>query len=572
MEELIGVAASSGIAIGKVQLKQKNKLSYTTNKIKEDEIDKEINSLMSSLKKAIKELEILQENARDKMGEEEAEIFAVQVTILSDPDLLDLIENKIKNDKLNAAAALAESIEEYVLIFKSMPDEYMRERAADVRHAGDRVLKILSGSHEESEALSADSILVAEDLTAADIVNIDTEMVKAIITREGSKTSHVAIMARSLGLPAVVAVEERLLTKENQGKKIIVDGNTGKIIINPEKETIKKYEDKIVEQQHKQERLVKFIDKKALTADGVELEILGNIGDVAETSNVLENGGQGIGLFRTEFLFMNRNELPTEEEQFNVYKIVAEKFKELPVTIRTLDIGGDKNLPFFDLPAEENPFLGYRATRVMLDTAEIFKKQLRAILRASNFGKLKIMFPFITAVEELRKAKEIVNEVKKELLSAGIDFNKDIEVGIMVEIPATAMIIDLLAEEADFLSIGTNDLIQYTNAVDRNNSKVKDLYTPYYPAVLRILKKIITDAQQYNIPLSICGEAAADELLLPFLLGTGINKLSMSSSSILETKELISKWIIKDARRVAEEACQLKSAADVKEYLHGIKR
>lgn len=567
-----GIAASPGIAIGKTLIKKDKKVEIEEKTISENQVENEINNLHSALDEAKQSLKEIKESTAAKMGKENAEIFEAHMMILEDPEVVPAIEDKIKNEKINAAAAVKEVIDKYVDMFSAMEDDYLKERGADIRDVGMRVIEILLDVEDIADKMEEEVVIIAKDLTPSDTAQLDTDKVLAFVTEEGSRTSHTAIMARSLGIPAVVGVGKELLQQASDNLGIIVDGNSGNIYFSPDENTLDKYKEKLKEYNQEQRRLEYYRDKKAKTKEGQEIELVGNMGNLKDVGPILNNGGEGVGLFRTEFLYMDRKELPTEEEQFEVYKEVAKKFAEKPVVIRTLDIGGDKDLPYLDFPEEMNPFLGYRAIRFCLERDDIFKPQLKAILRASKYGNLKIMFPMISSLEELRKAKNKVDEVKDELTKEGIEYNKEIEIGIMIEIPAAVMIADHLAKEVDFFSIGTNDLIQYTIAVDRTNEKIADRHTPYHPAVLRLIKKTIDCGHAEDIWIGMCGEAAGDELLLPFLLGTELDEFSMSAVSILKIKELMTKWGKVETKEVTQKVLSLKTAKEVKNYLEDIKR
>ena len=567
-----GIAASPGIAIGKSLIKKDKNVEIDRNTISDEQIENEIHKLHSALAKAKQSLKELKESTAAKLGEEKAEIFEAHMMILDDPEVVPAFEKKIKNEKINAAAAVKDVIDKYVAMFSAMEDDYLRERGADIRDVGMRVIKILLDVEDITDKMEEDVVVIAKDLTPSDTAQLDTDKVLAFVTEEGSRTSHTAIMARSLGIPAVVGVGDDLLKEANDNSQVIIDGNSGRVYFSPSVATLDEYQEKLKEYNKEQKRLEYYKDKKAETKDGKEIELVGNMGNLNDIKPILNKGGEGVGLFRTEFLYMDRNELPTEEEQFEVYKEVAKRFEEKPVVIRTLDIGGDKDLPYLNFPEEMNPFLGYRAIRFSLEREEIFKPQLRAILRASKFGNLKIMFPMISSLDELRKAKDKVNTIKTELEAEGIEYNKEIEIGIMIEIPAAVMIADHLAQEVDFFSIGTNDLIQYTIAVDRTNEKIAERHTPYHPAVLRLIKKTIDHGHAHDIWVGMCGEAAGDELLLPFLLGVELDEFSMSAVSILKIKELMSKWNKVEAQEVAQKVLNLKTAGEVKSYLKDIKK
>jgi len=569
---LEGIAASPGIAIGKSLLKLEKEIEIDKENIADEQVEQEIEKLHDALTESKKQLEQLKEETAEKLGEEKAEIFAAHLMILDDPEVIPAFENKIKDNKLNAAAAVKEVIDEFAAMFAAMDDEYLRERGSDIKDVGMRVIKNLLGIEDIADKMDDEVIIIAEDLTPSDTAQLDTDKVLAFVTKEGSRTSHSAIMARSLGIPSVVGVGSELIEKAENGMEIIVDGNSGNIYFNPDQSTLDEYEVKLEEYEAEQERLKAFKDKKAETQDGHRVEVVGNMGNLKDVDPILVNGGEGVGLFRSEFLYMDRDELPTEEEQFKVYKDVAEKMGDRPVVIRTLDVGGDKELPYLDFPEEMNPFLGYRAIRVCLERDDIFKPQLRALLRAGVYGNLKIMFPMISSLNELLAAKEKVEEAKAELKAEGLEYNEDIDLGMMIEIPAAVMIADKLASEVDFFSIGTNDLIQYTVAVDRMNERIAEMHTPYHPAVLRLIKKTIEAAHAEDIWVGMCGEAAGEELLLPFLLGAGLDEFSMSAVSILKIKEILTKWTLAEAEEVSKEVLNLGTVSEVKDYLNKIKK
>jgi len=567
-----GIAASPGIAIGKSLIKKEEKIEIEKKEIKAEGVEQEIEKLHSALSKAKKSLTQLKEETAEKLGDEKAEIFAAHLMILDDPEVVPAFENKIKDNKLNAAAAVKEVIDEYAAMFAAMDDEYLRERGSDIKDVGMRIIKNLLGIEDIADKMDEEVIIVAEDLTPSDTAQLDTDKVLAFVTRDGSRTSHSAIMARSLGIPSVVGAGSELIEKAENEMEIIVDGNSGKVFFNPDQSTLAEYEDKLEKYEAEQERLKAFKDKKAETKDGHRVEVVGNMGNINDVDPILSNGGEGVGLFRSEFLYMDRSELPTEEEQFEVYKEVAEKMGDKPVIIRTLDVGGDKELPYLDFPEEMNPFLGYRAIRVCLERDDIFMPQLKALLRAGSYGNIKIMFPMISSLAELKAAKAKVEEAKAELKAEGIEYNENIDLGMMIEIPAAVMIADKLAKEVDFFSIGTNDLIQYTVAVDRMNEQIAEMHTPYHPAVLRLVKKTIEAAHAEDIWVGMCGEAAGEELLLPFLLGAGLDEFSMSAVSILKIKEVLTKWTMTEAEKESEKVLELGTAAEVKEYLKKVKK
>ncbi|AZO94772.1 phosphoenolpyruvate--protein phosphotransferase [Halocella sp. SP3-1] len=570
-----GIAVSPGIAIGRVFLKTEQNLDFAEKTVTSAE--KELARLAVALKQAESELKELIVNIGQKLGHEEAEIFESHLMLIDDPELIEPIKEKIKDEKINAEAAIAQTINFFSQMFAELDDEYIKAREADIKDVGKRLIRILSGQGKSTTELEENTVVVAIDLSPSDTAQLDTAKVLGFVTQEGSRTSHTAIMARSLGIPAVVGVGKELSVSIKQGRlvsgqTIIVDGNGGQVFINPDFETEHEYQQKREKYQQEQERLKKYKNKEALSKDGKKVEVCGNIGNIRDIESILEHGGQGIGLFRTEFLYMDRDTLPSEKEQFKVYRQVAEKMDGKPVVIRTLDIGGDKELPCLDLPKEMNPFLGYRAIRICLDQPDIFKTQLKAILAASNYGNIKIMYPMVSSVDEVKSANRILWECKKELAKEGKGYSQDLEVGIMVEVPAAVMEADIIAQEVDFFSIGTNDLIQYTIAVDRVNEKVAQMYTPYHPAVLKLIKKTIDSAHQAGIWVGMCGEAAADELLLPFLLGVGLDEFSMGAVSILRIKELLSKWTVEEAAEVSKRVLKLHSPDGIEDYLLKVAR
>lgn len=567
-----GIAASPGIAIGKSLLKTEDEIEIEKKNIADEQVEKELKKLHSALDESKNSLKKLKEETAKKLGEEKAEIFSAHLMILDDPEVIPAFENKIKDNKLNAAAAVKEVIDEFAAIFAAMDNEYLRERGSDIKDVGMRIIKNLLGVEEISDKMEDEVIIVAEDLTPSDTAQIDTDKVLAFVTRDGSRTSHSAIMARSLGIPSVVGLGNELIEKVEKNIKIIVDGNMGKVFFNPDQSTLDEYKEKLEKYEAEQERLKLFKDKKAQTKDGHQVEVAGNMGNLKDVDPILANGGEGVGLFRSEFLYMDRSEMPTEEEQFEVYKEAAEKMEAKPLVIRTLDVGGDKELPYLEFPEEMNPFLGYRAIRVSLERDDVFKPQLRALLRAGAYGNIKIMFPMISSLDELLKAKSKIEEIKAELKEEGVKYDEDIDLGIMIEVPAAVMIADQLAKEVDFFSIGTNDLIQYTVAVDRMNEKIAEMHTPYHPAVLKLIKKTIDAGHAEDIWVGMCGEAAGEELLVPFLLGAGLNEFSMSAVSILKIKEILTKWTLAEAEAESKKVLELGTAAEVKKYLNKIKK
>lgn len=558
-------AASPGIAIGKALVYTEEELNISKTTV--EDIDQEIKRFENAIETTKTQLKDVYEEALEKLGADKAAIFEAHLMVLEDPELTNQVENKIKEEKINAEFALKEVIDGFIAIFESMDDEYMRERAADIRDVGTRMLKNLMGIEIVNLAsLSEEVVLVAHDLTPSDTATMNKDKVLGFVTDIGGRTSHTAIMARSLEVPAIVGLKD-ITSKVKKGDIIVFDGNEGIGYINPSEEILKEFQDKKVKYETYKKELEILKDKPSITIDGRQVEIAGNIGTPKDVEGVLANGGEGVGLYRTEFLYMNRNDMPTEEEQFEAYKKVLEAMGDKPVIIRTLDIGGDKELPYLDLPEEMNPFLGYRAIRICLDRTDIFKTQLRALLRASIYGNLKIMYPMISSIEEVRAANKILDEVKTELDRENVEYSKSFEVGIMIEIPAAAVIGDLLAKEVDFFSIGTNDLIQYTTAVDRMNEKINYLYEPFHPAILRMIKMIIDHAHNAGKWVGMCGEMAGDPKLAPILLGLGLDEFSMSASSILTTRKVITELSYKEMQEMANKAINFPTANEVKEFI-----
>ncbi|MFU0824263.1 phosphoenolpyruvate--protein phosphotransferase [Clostridium sp.] len=532
-----GIAASKGYAIGQAIIKENREVSIVERRIEnvqaeKERLDKAINNSRNQLVK-------IKEKAEKELGSDKAAVFESHIMLLDDPEFTGAVAMNIESNKVNAEKALSDVIEMYMGIFASMEDEYMRERAADVKDVGNRILANLSGNGaDDLENLKENTIIVAHDLTPSDTAQLDRNKVIGFVTNIGGRTSHSAIMARTLEIPAVVGLKDITEIVKN-GDTLIVDGEEGVVLINPDEATMAKYKEKKAAYEKEREELKKLISVKTVTKAGKHVEVVGNIGKPQDIHQVLENGGDGVGLFRTEFLYMDRDEMPSEEEQFEAYKYVAEKGEGRPIVIRTLDIGGDKKLPYLPLPEEMNPFLGYRAIRLCLDRKDIFKIQLRALLRASAFGNIKIMFPMISSLEEFLAAKDVLKECMDELRSEGKDFNENLEVGMMVEIPSAAIYADELAKHVDFFSIGTNDLIQYTLAADRMNEKVSYLYNPHHPAVLRLIKMTIDAAHKEGKWCGMCGEAAGDESMIPILVEYGLDEFSMSATSILKAKQII---------------------------------
>lgn len=561
MKELQGIAASSGIAIAKAYRLIEPDLTFEKKSI--DDVEQETKRLDESIATSINELETIQKNAEKEMGAEEAEIFNAHILVLKDPELIHPIKDKIRSEKVNAEQALIETTDSFIEIFEAMDNEYMRERAADIRDVTKRLLSHLLGVKAVSPSeISEEVIVIAEDLTPSDTAQLNKKFVKAFATDIGGRTSHSAIMARSLEIPAVVGTKEATNQIED-GDLVIVDGLTGKVIQNPSDDSISEYKNKQKQYEQQKAEWAKLVNEKSVTADGQQVELAANIGTPDDLEGVVKNGGEGIGLYRTEFLYMGRDQLPTEDEQFEAYKAVLEGMDGKPVVVRTLDIGGDKELPYLNLPKELNPFLGFRAIRLCLEEQDIFRTQLRALLRASTYGNLKIMFPMIATLDEFREAKAILEEEKEALIQAGEPVAENIELGIMVEIPSTAVQADQFAKEVDFFSIGTNDLIQYTMAADRMNERVSYLYQPYNPAILRLIKTVIDAAHREGKWTGMCGEMAGDEIAIPLLLGLGLDEFSMSATSILKARAQIRHLNKEAMEKLAEKALQLGTAEEV---------
>lgn len=531
-----GIAASKGYAIGKVFIKKDIKINI--NNLKIENIDIEIKKLEDALSKTREQLEFLRKKIETEVGKEESLVFESHQMILEDPEFIDKAKDMIKNNSVSADYAIDSVKKELVLVMESIDDEYMRERAADIKDVSDRIVRNILGIQEEVEITEQNTVVVAHDLTPSDTAQLDKSKVCGFLTNIGGKTSHSAIMARTMEIPAIVGMNNITDIVKN-GDVVLVNGVEGYVIINPKDSEIKEFENYIRSYNEEKEKLKALKDIKIYDKNNRQIEICGNIGSTKDVDQVLENGGDGIGLFRTEFLYMDRSNMPSEEEQFNSYKVVLEKMNGKPVVIRTLDIGGDKKLDYLDLGHEMNPFLGYRAIRLCLDRVDIFKIQLRALLRASIYGNLKIMFPMISSIEEFRQAKKILEECKQELINEGVVVSDSIEVGIMVEIPSTAVSAGEFAKEVDFFSIGTNDLIQYTLACDRMNEKVSYLYNPMHPSVLSLIKMTIDGAHAEGKWVGMCGEMAGDEEAIPKLLEYGLDEFSMSATSILPAKKQI---------------------------------
>ena len=563
---LKGTNASSGIGIGNAVIVEEKELVIKRETVRDAAA--EVERFKGALDLTLKKTEELAADLATRVGEKEAEIMQGHMMLLMDPMLTGEIETAITGESICAEYAIEQVCTTYADLFASMDDELMQQRATDMRDIKIRMQRELLGVESvDIASLPAGTILVAKDLTPSMTAGIKPENVAGIVTELGGKTSHSAILARALEIPAVVAVPDLMNQVEN-GHVIVLDGSEGTVYIDPDQNVVDDFSAKREKFLKEKKELEQYIGKPTVTKDGVRIELVANIGKPEDLEKVLQYDGEGVGLFRTEFLFMDRTAMPTEEEQFEAYKTVAEGLKGKPVIIRTLDIGGDKEIPYIGLTKDENPFLGYRAIRFCLDRKDdVYKPQLRALLRASAYGNIKIMVPMVTCIEELREAKALIEEIKKELDEQNIPYKKDIEVGIMVETAAASLMADVFAKEAAFFSIGTNDLTQYTMSVDRGNDKVSYLYSTFNPAVLRSIKRIITCGREAGIMVGMCGEAASDPLMIPLLLAFGLNEFSMSASAILYSRKLITGYSTQELQAVADKAMSFATAAEVESYM-----
>lgn len=563
---LKGTNASSGIGIGNAVIVEEKELVIKRETVRDAAA--EVERFKGALDLTLKKTEELAADLATRVGEKEAEIMQGHMMLLMDPMLTGEIETAITGESICAEYAIEQVCTTYADLFASMDDELMQQRATDMRDIKTRMQRELLGVESvDIASLPAGTILVAKDLTPSMTAGIKPENVAGIVTELGGKTSHSAILARALEIPAVVAVPDLMNQVEN-GHVIVLDGSEGTVYIDPDQNVVDDFSAKREKFLKEKKELEQYIGKPTVTKDGARIELVANIGKPEDLEKVLQYDGEGVGLFRTEFLFMDRTAMPTEEEQFEAYKTVAEGLKGKPVIIRTLDIGGDKEIPYMGLTKDENPFLGYRAIRFCLDRKDdVYKPQLRALLRASAYGNIKIMVPMVTCIEELREAKALIEEIKKELDEQNIPYKKDIEVGIMVETAAASLMADVFAKEAAFFSIGTNDLTQYTMSVDRGNDKVSYLYSTFNPAVLRSIKRIITCGREAGIMVGMCGEAASDPLMIPLLLAFGLNEFSMSASAILYSRKLITGYSTQELQAVADKAMSFATAAEVELYM-----
>ena len=551
---LKGIAASDGFATAPAYLLVEPDLSFKKTTIKD--VQAEVQRLKAAVQESDAELTKIRDTAQKTLGEEEAQVFDAHKMILADPEFVGAIESQIKDQKLNAEQVLRNVADNFITTFEAMTDnKYMQERAADVRDVTKRIMSHLLGVQLPNPALiDHEVIVIAHDLAPSDTAQLNKKYVKAFVTDVGGRTAHSAIMARSLEIPAVVGTNT--ITKDVvNGDELIVDGVNGDVVIHPSAADSDHYQKAAAEYASEKAEWSKLKNSATVTADGKHFDIAANIGTPKDLAGANANGAEAIGLYRTEFLYMDSAELPSEEDQFQAYKTVLEGMNNKPVVVRTMDIGGDKHLPYLPLPEEMNPFLGYRAIRISLDRQDIFRTQLRALLRASAFGKLRIMFPMIATLQEFRQAKAILQEEMQKLKADGIAYDeKDLQVGIMVEIPAAAVLADQFAKEVDFFSIGTNDLIQYTMAADRGNDQVSYLYQPYNPSILRLIKRTIDAAHQEGKWVGMCGEAAGDSIMTPLLMGMGLDEYSMSATSILRVRSLMKHLDTNELQELVEQA------------------
>lgn len=558
---LVGKGISEGIGLGKVVILKENEIKIEKQKIKDTSAEKQ------KIHNAIKKVESEIENLIQNISGTEKEIMQAYLMILQDPSLIEETIKIIEQEKCNSSYAVEIGLKKIIKTFEEMDDPYMSARSRDIEDMKKRILsKLLKIQEVDLSNLPQNTILVAKELATSDTARLNLKNVAGIITEIGGVNSHMAIMARTHEIPAIVGIKH-IFENIKENDYIALNGTTGEIYLNPtetEKEELKQRKER--QKQEKQE-LEKYKKQKAITKDGHQVELLANIGREQDIPIILENTAEGVGLLRSEFLYMDAKDFPTEEEQFKVYKKIAESLENKTVVIRTLDIGGDKDLKYMKLPKEENPFLGYRAIRVCLDNIDLFKVQLRAILRASAYGEISIMLPMISSIEELRKSKEIIEEVKKDLKAKSIKYNENIKIGIMIEIPSSAIMAEEFAKECDFFSIGTNDLIQYTIAVERGNEKVANLYTHFNPAVIRLIKSAIDGAHKNGILCGMCGEAAGDIKFIPLLIGLGLDEFSMNANKILKARKLITSLDYSKCQILAEEILKLVSTQEVKEKL-----
>ena len=562
---LKGIAASSGITIAKAY---KLETPQITIEKKDSNPQEEIEKFKNALAASRKDIETIKERATGKLSDEELEIFDAHLMVVDDPAMSDEVISMIENEKVNAEYALDVVSNNYISMFESLDDEYMRERAADIKDVTTRIkYHILGVDVADLSLIDQEVIVVAHDLTPSDTAQLDKKFTKGFATEIGGRTSHSAIMARSLEIPAVVGIAS-VMSEVKHGNLLILDALKGQLIVNPDEKTIEQYQEKAEKYQKEVAALKVLKDKETITTDAHKVEIVGIIGTPDDVAGVIDNGGEGVGLYRTEFLYMNSTELPTEEQQFEAYKKVLVAMNGKPVVVRTLDIGGDKKLPYLPIDPEMNPFLGYRAIRLCLDRKDIFRTQLRALLRASAYGKLRIMFPMIATIDEFVSAKALLEEEKEKLVKEGVEVGQDLQVGMMVEIPAAAVLADEFAKYADFFSIGTNDLIQYSMAADRMSEKVSYLYQPLNPSILRLIKLTIDGAHSQGKWCGMCGEMAGEPDAMAVLMGLGLDEFSMSATSILKARSIANSISYQEMQQLAAKAVKCQRAQEVLDLIH----
>lgn len=567
-----GIGAAPGLCKGKAVVLKSQKIEWSSSSIGAADVDKEIARFNKAVETAVSQLEELANQVAAKVGEAEAEIMRAQALMASDPGFTEDVASRIAQSLMSAENAVQQASEEQAKMLEGLGDEYLAARAADMRDVGRRILAALTGTADRAVVLGRlqpDTVIVADDLAPSETAAIDIHNVSGIVLDKGGRTSHTAILARSMGIPAVMGLGTA--TEDiSDGDLVIMDGNKGWVVVKPEDDLLKEFDEAIEREERRKQELSVLKDLPAITTDGHLIELACNIGSGQEAGLVLDAGADGVGLFRTEFLFIDRNSPPSEEEQFEIYKQVLSQLAPKPVVIRTLDAGGDKFIPYLNIPDEENPFLGFRAIRLCLEEKELFRSQLRALLRASTFGTLRIMFPMVADIHELRAAKRECEIAKAELGSQGLQVADNVQVGIMIEVPSAAIQADVLAAECDFFSIGTNDLVQYTMASDRGNPKVAHLSDPFYPAVLRLIARTISEAHRHGIWVGMCGEMAGMEPAVPLLVGMGIDELSMAPASVPRAKEIVRSISYEEAKAIWEKVRMMTDKDEIRAYLEGL--
>jgi len=564
-----GIPISLGTTLGRIYVREEIDLTVKKLTISFAEVDRETQRFQQTVEQVTEELKKERAKVHEELGPEEAEVWTVQLMLLEDPEIYDAVLTSIKEELKSAEAAVNDILLSQVQMFESIDDDYMRARAIDLENLRKRLLIHLLGIEDKPADVPPGSIIVCSELTPTDVGNIDKTKVVGVVAEKGGSTSHAAILLRSLGIPAVFGISD-LYHQVKNGTEIAMNGKTGLVILNPSAETQEIYQAQMAEEYEQKLQLEKFVTLPSITSDGQKIALYANIGSLLEARAADANGAEGIGLFRTEFIFLDSKELPSEDKQFGIYKQVAQLMGQREIIIRTLDIGGDKKPDYINIPAESNPFLGYRAIRLCLNEQELFKNQLRAILKASAYGRLSIMYPFVISVEEVLEANKILAEVKAELEQENIPFAKDIPVGVMVETPAASLLIEDLFKVVDFVSVGTNDLVQYTLAVDRMNAGIAHLYDYFHPAVLRQLQMIGQAGSKANKLVGICGEMASDPLAVKLLIGFGFNELSVNPASLNQVKSIIRATNLAEAKEIAAQALSLPSAAAVREFLASV--